>query len=63
MPVIKHGRFPPKKQARAMTGRYVNGSDDPLRSLSDQVGEQTAAAMAGKPAAVVVPLKPRRAGA
>jgi integrase len=41
----------------AMTGRYVNRSDDPVRTLSDQVGERIAAAMAGQPPAEVVPLK------
>jgi integrase len=41
----------------AMTGRYVNRSDNPVRTLSDQVGERISAAMAGKPAAEVVPLK------
>ncbi|MGO9400701.1 MAG: tyrosine-type recombinase/integrase [Xanthobacteraceae bacterium] len=41
----------------AMTGRYVNRADSPVRTLSDQVGERIAAAMAGKPAAEVVPLK------
>jgi integrase len=41
----------------AMTGRYVNRADDPVRTLSDQVGERIAAAMAGRPAAEVVPLK------
>lgn len=44
----------------AMTGRYVNRSDDPVRTLSDQVGERIAAAMAGRPAAEVVSLKPGR---
>jgi integrase len=32
----------------AMTSRYVNRSDDPVRTLSDQVGERIAAAMAGR---------------
>jgi integrase len=41
----------------AMTGRYVNRADGPVRTLSDQVGERIAAAMAGRPAAEVVPLK------
>jgi hypothetical protein len=40
-----------------MTGRYVNRSDDPVRILSDQVGERIAAAMGGQAAAEVVPLK------
>jgi hypothetical protein len=40
-----------------MTGRYVNRADDPVRTLSDQVGERIAAAMAGRPAAEMVPLK------
>jgi integrase len=41
----------------AMTGRYVNRADDPVRTLSDQVGERISAAMAGRPSAEVVPLK------
>ena len=41
----------------AMTGRYVNRADSPMRTLSDQVGERIAAAIAGLPAAEVVPLK------
>jgi integrase len=41
----------------AMTGRYVNRSDNPVRTLSDQVGERISAAMAGRSAAEVVPLK------
>jgi len=41
----------------AMTGRYVNRADDPVRALNDQVGERIAAAMLGRPAAKVVPLK------
>jgi integrase len=41
----------------AMTGCYINRSDDPVRTLSDQVGERISAAMAGRPAAEVVPLK------
>jgi integrase len=40
----------------AMTGRYVNRADSPVRTLSDQVGERIAAAMGGQPAAEVVPL-------
>jgi hypothetical protein len=27
----------------AMTGRYVNRADDPVRTLSDQVGERISA--------------------
>jgi integrase len=41
----------------AMTGRYVNRADDPVRTLSDQVGERISAAMTGRPRADVVPLK------
>jgi integrase len=41
----------------AMTGRYVNRAQAPVRTLSDQVGERIAAAMAGAPSAEVVPLK------
>jgi antitoxin (DNA-binding transcriptional repressor) of toxin-antitoxin stability system len=40
-----------------MTGRYVNRADDPVRTLSELVGERIGAAMAGRPAADVVPLK------
>lgn len=45
----------------AMTGRYVNRADDPVRTLSDQVGARIAAAMAGRPAAEVLPLKEKSA--
>jgi hypothetical protein len=31
----------------AMTGRYVNRADDPVRTLSDQAGERIAAGLAG----------------
>ncbi len=41
----------------AMTGRYVNRAADPVRTLSDQVGERIAAALSGQPAAEVVALK------
>jgi integrase len=41
----------------AMTGRYVNRADDPVRSLSDQVGERIAAGLAGRKAGEVVHLK------
>jgi integrase len=41
----------------AMTGRYVNRADDPVRTLSDQVGERISAAMAGRKVADVLPLK------
>lgn len=41
----------------AMTGRYVNRADDPVRLLSDQVGERIAAGLAGRKAAEVVSLK------
>ncbi len=44
----------------AMTGRYVNRATDPVRTLSDQVGERIAAAMAGRPAAEVVSLRQGR---
>jgi integrase len=40
----------------AMTGRYVNRADSPVRTLSDQVGERIAAAMAGRKPADVFPL-------
>jgi hypothetical protein len=32
----------------SMTGRYVNRSNDPVRTLSDQVGERIAAALNGR---------------
>ena len=41
----------------AMTDRYVNRADDPVRALSDQVGERIAAGLAGRKAAEVVPMK------
>jgi integrase len=41
----------------AMTGRYVNKADSPVRTLSDQVGERIAAALSRRPTAEVVPLK------
>ena len=41
----------------SMTGRYVNRADDPVRTLSELVGERIAAAMAGRPVAEVIPLK------
>ena len=40
----------------AMTGRYVNRADDPVRTLSDQVGERIAAGLAGRKGEVL-PLK------
>lgn len=43
----------------AMIGRYVNRADDPVRTLSDQVGEFIAAAMAGRPPAKVVQFSAR----
>jgi hypothetical protein len=33
-----------------MTGRYVNRTDDPVRSLSDHVGDRIAAGLAGRKA-------------
>ncbi|MGP0093333.1 MAG: tyrosine-type recombinase/integrase [Xanthobacteraceae bacterium] len=42
----------------AMTGRYVNQADDPVRTLSDQVGERIAAGLAGRKEGEVVPLNP-----
>jgi integrase len=41
----------------SMTGRYVNRADDPIRTLSELVGERIAAAMAGCAAAEVAPSK------
>jgi integrase len=40
----------------AMTGRYVNHADDPVRTLSDQVGERIEAGLIGLPVAQVVAL-------
>ncbi len=40
-----------------MTGRYVNRADDPVRTLSELVGERISAAMASRPTAEVVDLK------
>jgi integrase len=45
----------------AMTHRYVNRADSPVRTLSDQVGERIAAAMAKLPGADIVPMKPAKA--
>jgi integrase len=44
----------------SMTGRYVNRADDPVRTLSDQVGERIAAGLAGRKGAEIVPLKQAR---
>jgi integrase len=41
----------------AMTGRYVNRADDPVRILSDQVAQRIEAGLSGRPAAKVVELK------
>ncbi len=41
----------------AMTGRYVNRSADPVRALSNHVGERIAAGLAGSTGAEIVPLK------
>jgi integrase len=41
----------------AMTGRYVNRADHPVRTLSDQVGERIAAGLAGVTGGEVVALK------
>ena len=40
-----------------MTGRYVNRADDPVRLLSDHVGERIAADLAGRKQAEVLPIK------
>lgn len=47
-----------RHQNIAMTGRYVNRADDPVRTLSDQVGERIAAGLAGQMGGKVVELKP-----
>jgi integrase len=36
-----------RHKSLSMTGRYVNRADDPVRTLSDQVGERIAAGLAG----------------
>ena len=41
----------------AMTNRYVNRDDDPLRKLSNQVEGRIASAMAGEEGAEILPLK------
>lgn len=41
----------------AMTGRYVNRADHPVRTLSDQVGERIAAGLAGLTGGEIVPMK------
>jgi integrase len=45
----------------AMTGRYVNRADTPVRTLSDYVGERIAAALAGRRPAEIAPLKAGKA--
>jgi Phage integrase family len=44
----------------SMTGRYVNRADDPVRTLSELVGERIWTAMAGRPQAELVQLKNER---
>jgi integrase len=41
----------------AMTGRYVNRADAPLRAVTNLVGERIAAGLAGEPRGEVVPLR------
>jgi integrase len=41
----------------SMTGRYVNRAEDPVRTLSDRVGERIAAGLEGRPRGEIVPLK------
>jgi integrase len=41
----------------SMTGRYVNRTEDPVRTLSEMVGEQIAAGLAGRKGGDVVTLK------
>jgi integrase len=41
----------------SMTSRYVNRADDPVRTLSNQVGERIAAGLAGRKGGEVVALK------
>jgi integrase len=40
-----------------VTGRYVNRADDPVRTLSDHVGERIAAGLAGRKSGEVVAIK------
>jgi integrase len=40
-----------------MTGRYVNRANEPVRTLSDQVGERIAAGLAGRKSGDVVPMR------
>ena len=46
-----------KGLGEAMTGRYVNRADDPVRALSDRVGERIAAGLAGQARGEVASLK------
>jgi integrase len=41
----------------AVTGRYVNWADDPVRELNERVSARIAAGLAGHGTAEVVPLK------
>jgi integrase len=43
----------------SMTHRYVNKSDDPVRTLNDLVGERIAASLEGRKTADVVPISTR----
>ena len=44
----------------AMTGRYVERDNDPLRAASDQVASRIAAAMEGQQAAEIIPLTKKK---
>jgi len=46
-----------RHKSLAMTARYVNRADDPVRTLSDQVGARIAASLSGRLPAEVTPLK------
>ena len=41
----------------AMTGRYVNRAEEPIRVLSDQVARRIEAGLSGQPAAKVMEFK------
>ncbi len=47
----------------AMTGRYANRDADPIRAVSEAVGERVAAGLSGGAGAVVVPLDSKAVGA
>jgi integrase len=48
-----------RHKSLSMTSRYVNRADDPVRTLSDHVGERIAAGLAGQAGGTVVTFKRR----